>query len=122
MPHAAARIRQGREEQRHGFEDVQIKLEEMNRAVASLTKPREVGAKISALKAKMLMRADEAEADYGRGYASACCRPDNAHPNGPRSARYYKLLHLLRAASTMTGEAARPRKVFAPPISWLSRA
>jgi len=54
-------VRQGRTEQRQGFEDVQSNLDELKRAVASLSKPQEVKAKISALKAKMLARADEAE-------------------------------------------------------------
>jgi tetratricopeptide (TPR) repeat protein len=63
-------VRQGREEQRRGFEDVHRELYEMKRSVASLSKPQEVSAKISALKTKMLAHADEAEAEYNRGYES----------------------------------------------------
>jgi hypothetical protein len=63
-------IRQGRGEQRRGFEDMQRKLDDINQACATVPKPQEVKAKISALKEKMLARADEAEAEYNRGYES----------------------------------------------------
>ena len=47
--------------------------------MASLSKPQEVGAKISALKTKMLAHADEAEAEYNRRYESlSAFRPADA--------------------------------------------
>lgn len=56
-----------RKESREGFQDLSTKLDEIKKAIESVPKPSEVRTKVSARKAKMLARADEAEAAYDRG-------------------------------------------------------
>jgi len=70
MEALAADVRGARAEQQQGFADVQAQLDDIKRAIESTPKPQDVKEKISALKSKMLARADEAEAEYNRGYES----------------------------------------------------
>src|SRR5258707_6767918 len=63
-----ADISQSRVEQQQSFADIQAKLEEISRSIQATPKPEAVSVKISALKTKLLARADEAEAEYNRGY------------------------------------------------------
>jgi tetratricopeptide (TPR) repeat protein len=51
------------------LDNITQKMEEMQRQLASLPKPAEVGKEISALKKQLLEKADEAEKAYNQGYA-----------------------------------------------------
>src|SRR6516162_102594 len=67
---ARADISRSRTENQQGFADLQAKLDAIQRAIQATPKPQEVSAKVGALKAKMLGRADEAETEYNLGYQS----------------------------------------------------